>query len=52
VPEYDFKVRNTRTMHPRPKGTHYEETNSTGRRTAPLILEACRELLGGPDFIK
>ncbi|HBL16371.1 MAG TPA: hypothetical protein DD417_06325 [Elusimicrobia bacterium] len=45
VPEYDFQTAPTRTMLPRPPGTHYEETNSIGRSAAPLLLDAARELL-------
>lgn len=45
VPEYDFQAAPTRSMTPKPEGTHYEETNSIGRRAAPLLLEAIDELL-------
>lgn len=45
VPEYDFEVTPNRAMHPRPPGTHYEETNSLGRSATPLVLEAAEELL-------
>lgn len=32
-------------MHPRPPGTHYEETNSIGRSAAALLLGAYEEML-------
>jgi hypothetical protein len=46
IPEYDFKATPTRSMTPKPEGTHYEETNSTGKRVAPILLKAYGELLG------
>lgn len=46
IPEYDFKAAPTRSMTPKPEGTHYEETNSTGKRVAPILLKAYGELLG------
>ncbi len=45
VPSYDFVVTPTRSMTPRPEGTHYEETNSTGKKATAIILDAARELL-------
>jgi len=33
------------SMLPKPKGTHYEETNSIGPSAAPLLLKAFDELL-------
>jgi len=45
VPEYDFQTTRRRSMHPRPKGNHYEETNSVSRRAAPTLLNACLKLL-------
>ena len=45
IPEYDFQATPTRTMTPKPKGTHYEETNSIGRRVTRIVMEAARELL-------
>lgn len=45
VPEYDYKAAPSRSMLPRPKGDHYEETNSLGPRAAGLVLEAARALL-------
>lgn len=45
VPEYDFQVAPTRSMTPRPPGTHYEETNSIGRRATGILLRAAEELL-------
>lgn len=45
VPEYDFKVNPNVAMHPRPKGHHYEETNSVGSSATGLIRAAAAELL-------
>jgi hypothetical protein len=45
VPAYDFKVTPNRFMHPRPPGTHYEETNSAGKEAAGRLLEAYDRLL-------
>ena len=45
IPAYDFQVTPTRTMKPRPKGTHYGETNSIGGRSTDLIMDAARELI-------
>lgn len=45
VPEYDFQATPTRTMLPKPPGTHYEETNSIGRRATPILLSALEALL-------
>lgn len=45
VPEYDFQVAPTRSMTPKPPGTHYEETNSIGRRATGILLKAAGELL-------
>lgn len=46
VPEYDFQIAPTRSLTPKPEGTHYEETNSIGRRATPILLEAYDKLLG------
>jgi hypothetical protein len=45
IPPYDFQATPTRSMTPKPAGTHYEETNSTGERAAPILLEAYRKML-------
>lgn len=45
VPEYDFQIARTRSMLPKPEGTHYEETNSVGPRATKLLLEAYDALL-------
>ncbi|MFA5139820.1 MAG: hypothetical protein WC728_11370 [Elusimicrobiota bacterium] len=45
VPAYDFKVTPNRFMHPRPPGTHYEETNSVGKETTGRLLQAYDRLL-------
>ncbi|MFA6028684.1 MAG: hypothetical protein WC969_02390 [Elusimicrobiota bacterium] len=45
VPDYDFRATPTRSMLPRPKGGHYEETNSLGRRASDAVLSAAGELL-------
>lgn len=46
VPPYDFKINKfSPVLSPRPKGHHYEETNSLGAQAAPLILEKLTELL-------
>ena len=46
LPEYDFRANmKSATMEPKPEGDHYEETNSLGKKTAPLILGALEELL-------
>jgi hypothetical protein len=45
IPSYDFQVTPTRLMTPKPKGTHYEETNSIGRQVTGLLLEAYKKLL-------
>lgn len=45
VPEYDFIATPSRTMSPRPKGHHYEETNSVGRSATPLLIGAMEEVL-------
>lgn len=42
VPENDF------IYNPTNQGDHYEETNSLGPRTAPLVLEKVHELLNQP----
>lgn len=46
VPSYDFEITPSRSMSPRPPGTHYEETNSVGSLVAPILLEAYDKLLG------
>lgn len=44
IPGYDFQAAPTRTMRPRPKGTHYGETNSIGPSATEIVLDAAREL--------
>lgn len=46
IPDYDFQAAPTRTMTPRPAGTHYGETNSIGAASAAIVLDAARELAG------
>lgn len=45
IPGYDFKVNPDLLMMPRPKGDHYEETNSVGPSITALIVKAARTLL-------
>lgn len=45
VPEYDFKVAPTRSLTPKPAGTHYEETNSIGPRATKIVLDAVAGVL-------
>ena len=45
IPGYDFQVTPTRSMLPKPPGTHYEETNSIGPRATGIILGAAEDLL-------
>ena len=45
VPSYDFQVAPTRSMTPKPAGTHYEETNSIGPSATRIVLDAADELL-------
>ncbi|MFH2201541.1 MAG: hypothetical protein ABIJ96_00350, partial [Elusimicrobiota bacterium] len=47
IPAYDFQAAPTRSMTPKPEGTHYEETNSIGKSATPILLEAIGSLLGG-----
>ncbi|MDE2291293.1 MAG: hypothetical protein KGL53_04355 [Elusimicrobia bacterium] len=47
IPRYDFQAAPTRSMLPKPKGTHYEETNSIGPRAAGIIVGAAEDLLKG-----
>jgi len=49
VPDYDFQAAPTRSMLPKPKGTHYEETNSIGRRATGIILGAAESLLSARE---
>lgn len=49
VPEYDFVFNPNRAMHPRPEGTHYEETNSIGKAAAKALITAMEELLNPPN---
>ncbi|OIO11761.1 MAG: hypothetical protein AUJ52_01565 [Elusimicrobia bacterium CG1_02_63_36] len=44
IPAYDFQAAETRTMRPRPKGTHYGETNSIGPSATEIVMDAAREL--------
>lgn len=46
VPEYDFKINKwSPFLSPRPKGHHYEETNSLGQKSTGILLEAVKKLL-------
>lgn len=47
VPEYDFKVRPSKSMLPRWPG-HYEETNSIGPSSTRILTEAAAGLLKEP----
>jgi hypothetical protein len=47
VPEYDFKVRDSKTLLPRWPG-HYEETNSIGPSATGLLTAAATRLLATP----
>lgn len=47
VPEYDFKVRPSKSMLPRYPG-HYEETNSVGPSATGILTEAAARLLKEP----
>ncbi|MBI4386766.1 MAG: neutral/alkaline non-lysosomal ceramidase N-terminal domain-containing protein [Elusimicrobia bacterium] len=45
IPSYDFIATPTRSMLPKPKGHHYEETNSIGPSATAILLKAYEELL-------
>ncbi len=45
VPGYDFKATQDLIMEPRPKGDHYEETNSVGPAITDIVLKAAKSLL-------
>ena len=45
VPNYDFKISNTRLMLPRLPGDHYEETNSIGPSATGILLNAYKKML-------
>ncbi len=47
VPEYDFKVRTSKSLLPRWPG-HYEETNSIGRSATAILTSAAARLLKEP----
>ncbi len=47
VPNYDFKVRPSKTMLPRWPG-HYEETNSIGSSATKFLTDAAARLLAAP----
>jgi hypothetical protein len=44
IPEYDFVVHPTRPYAQQAEGDHYEETNSLGPKTAPLLMEGFNAL--------
>lgn len=48
VPNYDFKVRSSKTMRPRLPGHHYEETNSIGPSATQILTDAAARLLQAP----
>jgi hypothetical protein len=45
IPEYDYVLHPTRPYSEQALGDHYEETNSLGPRTTPLVLGALKVLL-------
>ncbi|MBE2248547.1 MAG: hypothetical protein IAE78_03285 [Myxococcus sp.] len=45
VPEYDYVLHPTRPYSEQAPGDHYEETNSLGPRTTPLVMGALKALL-------
>jgi hypothetical protein len=49
VPGYDFKINHDLIMEPRPKGDHYEETNSVGLAVTNIILDSAKSLLSRVD---
>ncbi len=46
IPPYDFQLDEVNPYFDEPPGDHYEETNSLGARTAPMLEERILELLG------
>ncbi|MCP4918124.1 MAG: hypothetical protein GY913_14520 [Proteobacteria bacterium] len=49
IPPYDFELDAAQPWFEEPEGDHYEETNSLGPQTAPLLDERIDELLGWVD---
>ena len=45
IPNYDFKFTHNLIMEPRPKGDHYEETNSIGPSITDILMKALKKLL-------
>ena len=45
LPAYDFQASSTRTMLPKPRGTHYDETLSLGVRATTILLDAFDAIL-------
>ena len=45
MPNYDFKISDTRLMLPRLPGDHYEETNSIGPSVTHILMDAYRKML-------
>ncbi len=45
IPEYDYVLHPTRPYSEQALGDHYEETNSLGPRTTPLVMGALKGLL-------
>jgi hypothetical protein len=45
IPEYDYVLHPTRPYSEQALGDHYEETNSLGPRTTPLVMRALEVLL-------
>ena len=45
IPAYDFEVHPTVPYLDEAEGDHYEETNSLGPQTEPLLDEAIRQLM-------
>ena len=52
IPPYDFKVDPVSPYIDEPEGDHYEETNSLGPQTAPLLDDAIRQLLAWQPELK
>lgn len=49
IPPYDFKLHEQQPWFEEPEGDHYEETNSLGPQTAPLLTDRIQELVDWVD---
>lgn len=49
IPPYNFQVDDRVPWFDEAEGDHYEETNSLGPNTAPLVIEECEQLMGWVD---